>query len=128
MRHNPFADAMSVIKNAEKSGKTECTLKITSNVLMSVLEILKKEGYIDDFKVISKLEGGKIKVILNGAINYITAIVPRFYIKKDEYTSWEKKFLPAVGTGLLIVSTSEGIKTNNEVKGRIGGSLIAYVY
>ena len=128
MRHNPFADAISVIMNAERAGKTECMVRIKSKLLMSVLEILKSNGYIDDYEVVSELEGGTIKVKLNGSINEIKAIVPRFYLNKGQYDIWEKKYLPAIGVGLLIVSTSEGVKTHKEVKNKLGGCLIAYVY
>ena len=128
MMHNPYADAISVIMNAERAGKKECVVRIKSKLLMATLDILKNKGYIDDYEVVSESEGGKIKVKLNGSINEIKALSPRFYLNKDQYDLWEKKYLPAVNTGLLIISTSEGVKTHKDVKGRIGGTLVAYVY
>ncbi len=128
MMHNPYADAISVIMNAERAGKKECVVRIKSKLLMDTLDILKKNNYIDDYQIVSEREGGRIKVILNGSINEIKALSPRFYLKKDEYDQWEKKYLPAVNTGLLIVSTSQGVKTHKDVKGVLGGTLVAYVY
>lgn len=128
MRHNPLADALSVIKNAENVGKKECIIKIESNMLKSVLGIMKTKGYIEDFSVVDKIEGGKVKVMLKGQINDCKAILPQFTVKKDEYEKWEKRYLPAVKVGTLIVSTSTGVKAHNEVKGNFGGKLIAFVY
>ncbi|MCK4550412.1 MAG: 30S ribosomal protein S8 [Candidatus Aenigmarchaeota archaeon] len=128
MRHNPLADALSVMKNAENAGKKECMLTIESNMLKSVLSIMKTKGYVGDFSVVDKIEGGKIKVMLKGHINDCKAILPQFTVKKDEYEKWEKRYLPAVNVGTLIVSTSTGVKSHEEVKGKIGGKLIAFVY
>jgi small subunit ribosomal protein S8 len=47
----------------------------------------------------------------------------------DEYEKFEKRFLPAKGVGVLIVSTIKGIMTHEEAKGKtLGGRLIAYCY
>ena len=127
MRHNPLADALSAIKNAETAGKKECTVEIASKMLTSVLEIMKNKGYIENFKLADKKEGGKIDVKLKGYINDCKAILPQYNIKKNDYEKWEKRYLPAVNVGVIIVSTSTGVVAHDEVKGKMGGRLIAYV-
>jgi len=48
---------------------------------------------------------------------------------KDNYSLWERRFLPAVGIGILIVSTPNGVMTHNEAeKSNIGGRILGYVY
>ena len=128
MMHNPLADAISVIKNAEKIGKRECTVIHASNMLKDVLETMKASGYIESFEKADDGKGGQFKITLAGKINDCNIITPRHSVKKDGYELWEKRFLPAAGVGVLIVSTSQGIKAHKDVKDKLGGSLIAYVY
>jgi small subunit ribosomal protein S8 len=56
-------------------------------------------------------------------------IQPRFFVKKDEYEKWEKRYLPARGFGIMIVSTSKGVMSQKEAESlKIGGRLLGYVY
>ncbi len=129
MSTKTLADALSIIKNGIIHSKKKVIIKNKySKLLINVLEIMKKYGYIEDYKVISEDRGKVIEVVLSDIINECQSILPRFFVKKDEYLEWEKTYLPAVNTGILIVSTSKGVMTNKEAKGKLGGSLIAYVY
>ncbi len=128
MMHDPLSDSLSIIKNAEKAGKQECTVKHISNLLKDTLEIMKKCGYIGDYKEIEDNKGNLIKIKLIGKINDCRTIVPRQPIKKHDYEKWEKRTLPAAGVGTLIISTPEGTKSHRETRDRIGGILIAYIY
>ena len=128
MLHNTLADALSAIKNAEKASKKTCTVEHVSNLLVDILRIMKEGGYITDFEVKDSIRGRFANVVLSGTLNDCKAIVPRFYIKKADYVSWEKRFLPASEIGMIIVSTSKGVKSNREIKGKLGGALVAYVY
>ena len=48
---------------------------------------------------------------------------------KDEFEKFEKRYLPAKGFGVLIVSTPKGIvKQEDAVKNNSGGVLLAYCY
>ena len=128
MKHNPLADALSVIKNAENAGKKECSIMVASNMLTATLDLMKEKGYIETWELIDKKEGGKIKVSLKGQINDCKSILPQFSVKKSEYEKWEKRYLPAANVGMLVVSTPTGVKAHDAVKGLSGGILIAYVY
>jgi len=128
MRHDLLSDVLSSIKNGDKYGKRE-TVTPFSNLVKNVLLILQKHNYIGDFEYIDDKRGGKIKIQLLGKVNDCNSIRPRFYVKKDEYEKWEKRFLPAAGLGFLIVSTPQGILTHDVAKKKgIGGTLLAYVY
>ena len=128
-RLDPLADALSAINNAEKVGKREIVVYPASKLLLRVLEIFKEKGYIKGYEYIDDGREGMVKVFLAGRIVKTGAIKPRFPVSKDEWTKWEQRYLPARGIGMLIVSTSQGLITNEEAKKRgIGGRLIAYVY
>ncbi len=128
MRHDILADMFSAIKNAEIVGKSHCIVKPTSKLMKSILEVMKKEGYIVDFKHIENNSGGMIKVTLKGRINNCRVIKPQHSLKKNEYEKWEKRYLPASGVGALIISTPKGVLMHEEAKGKYGGILLAYVY
>lgn len=129
VRLDPLADALSAINNAEKAGKREITVYPASKLLLRVLEIFQKHGYIDEFEFIDDGREGMVRIKLAGRIVKTGAIKPRFPVSKDEWAKWEQRYLPARGIGILIVSTSQGLMTNEEAKQKgIGGRLIAYVY
>ena len=124
-----LANALTNIKNCETAGKKECTIKPASKILGTILKIMQKEGYIGNFEFIDNGKAGIYKVQLIGKINKCKAIKPRYSVKQDGLPKWEKRFLPARGFGILIVSTSLGIMTHKEAKQKkIGGKLLAFVY
>lgn len=128
MRHDILADVLSAIKNGDAVGATT-VLTPAARLAKSVLLIMQKAGFIGDFEFIDDRRGGKFSIALRGAVNSCGAIRPRFAVSKDAWTKWEKRFLPAAGVGLLIVSTSQGVLTHTEAKRRgLGGKLLAYVY
>ena len=110
-------------------GKFEIEFGPISNLLLNVLEKLKEYGYVEYYEVVSKDRGGRVKVKLSTKFNRGNAIKPRFPVSYRELEKYEKRYLPARGFGLLVLSTDKGIKTNIEAKKEeIGGVLIAYVY
>ena len=124
MRYDVLADCFSAIKNAEIIGKDECFSPV-SNLVKNVLEVMKSHGYIENFEQVGK----RFKIKLNHKINNCNVIKPRFSFKIDEFEKWEKRFLPATGFGILIVSTPKGVMTHeNAKKESMGGKLLGYVY
>jgi len=124
-----LANALTQIKNAEKVAKASCVIKPVSNLLRDVLTLLKEEGYIGDFETIDDGKGGIINVNLLGRINECGAIRPRFSVSKNELEKFEKRYLPSKNYGIIIVSTNQGIITNEKAKKmNIGGTLLAFVY
>ena len=128
MNKNIVADGLSAIRNAVRHGKKEVNIKGISKLLVNILDIMKREGYLENYEVVSEERGGELKVTLGDKINECRAIVPRFFVKKDGYLDIEKQYLPAVGMGIIIVSTSKGVMTHEEARGKYGGALLAYVY
>lgn len=121
---------MSRLDNIEKKRKKECLIRPNTKLLRNILEILKTKKYIEDYSIIiDKARGGQIKVNFWGAINKCGPIKPRFAVGLNDFEKFEKRYLPAAGFGILIVSTSKGIMTHEEaMKKKMGGKLLAYCY
>jgi small subunit ribosomal protein S8 len=129
MLNDTLSVALSNILNAEKVGKTFCLIKPSSRLTLKILELMKSNLYIGDYEIINPSQGGEIRVELIGRINKCGVIKPRFSVKIVDYVKFEKRYLPAVELGFLIVSTPKGIMTHKEaIEKNLGGSLLAYVY
>lgn len=129
MEHDLLARALSAIKNAEARGKSKVIVRPVSKLLKTILNLLKKESYIKDFKFIEDNKGGIFEIELAGIINKIGVIKPRFSVKLDGYEKFEERYLPAKDFGRIIVSTPKGVMTHIEAKQKkLGGVLLAYVY
>jgi len=96
---------MSNLKNCEAVAKDFCIVKPASNLVKGILKIMKEKGYIGEYEIIYDGRGGKIKVDLIGKINKCGSIRPRYSVKWVNYEKYEKRFLPAKGLVILIVST-----------------------
>jgi small subunit ribosomal protein S8 len=129
MRHDPLNDAISKIKNSEKTGKSECTVHPKSKMLLSLLSILQEKGYIGEYEIEEDKRGGKIKITLVRRINDCGVIKPRYPVKNREFDKWEQRYLPSQGFGVLVVSTPKGVMSHERAKSEgLGGRLIAYAY
>jgi len=129
MLMDPLADALSNLKNQERAGNLTCTIRPASKLIGNVLRIFKEKGYITDFEFIEDGKGNTFKVTLSGRLNDCGVIKPRFAVKKLGYEKYEKRFLPAVGFGVLVVSTPQGVMSHEEAEKRgLGGRLLCYVY
>ncbi len=124
MSQDVVADALNQIMNAKRARKTSLELNYYSKFLISVLALAKLKGYIKDYK-----HGKKALKIEIGRLNECNAIKPRFNITIEEIEKYERRYLPAQALGMLIISTSQGLMTNQTAKEKnIGGSLIAYMF
>jgi len=125
--HDPLANAMSTIANAEVLGRKEVTIRPASRIIANVLRVFQKYGTIGEFEVMEDL--WIISVQLLGRITKIGVIKPRYPIKVSDYVEWEKRYLPARDMGILVVSTSEGVMSHHSAQEKnLGGRLLAYVY
>lgn len=117
------ANALNCMMNAKRAGKEVCAVP-SSKLLVNVLKLMKKRGYIADYKE----SDGKVEIKI-GNLNSCRAIKPRFYVKRDQFDKYIRRFLPSRDFGILIVSTSKGLLTHKEaIENNIGGSLIAFCF
>ncbi|MBU0730023.1 MAG: 30S ribosomal protein S8 [Proteobacteria bacterium] len=128
---DPLADMLTRIRNAGMV-KFESVDIPYSNLKAGVAEILKQEGYINDYQVIKGDKQGVLKVNLKydqDDVRVITGLKRvsspgrRVYVKSDK--------IPKVmsGLGIAIISTSKGLITDREAKKTgIGGELLCEVW
>ncbi len=127
--NDPLANIMSNIMNAEKVGKDVCYSKPSSKIISQVLDILKSKHYIGEYKIHKDGKGNIIEISLLGKVNVCGAIKPRYAVKHTDYRKYEKRYLPANGFGVIIVTTSKGIMSHEEAREKkVGGRLIAFCY
>lgn len=128
MLQDTLADALAVIKNAEKVGKRECVTR-ASKEIREILTLLQNHGYIGPFEFVDDGRSGKFKIELKGKIINTNVVKPRYSTRVDEFEKWEKRFLPAREFGLLILTTPKGIIDHKKAKEmHTGGKLVAFVY
>lgn len=128
-RVDPIADSLINLKNHEFASKKVCLLRPASKLLGEILKLMQKYGYIGTYEFIDDGREGMYRINLLGKINECRAIKPRYAVKRGEFEKYEKRYLPARDIGILIVTTSEGVLSHNDVKQKlIGGRLLAYVY
>lgn len=128
MQHDRLADCLSAIKNAESSGKDECTTP-ASSLIKDVLLTMQAHKFIDQFEFVDNGRSGEFKIRLLRSINDCGAIKPRFSVGYRDIEKFEKRFLPATGFGLLIMTTSNGVIDHKSAKEKmIGGKLVAFIY
>jgi small subunit ribosomal protein S8 len=122
-----LSSVMNEMMNVKRAGKREVSFIPSSKLIIEVLKIMEKEGYIEDYKT----EEGKFKklIIKLGKLNECGAIKPRFFVRKDEFDKYIRRYLPSRQFGVLIISTSKGIMTHKDaIEQEIGGSLLAYCF
>ncbi len=126
MSQDIVSDAINKMMNAKKAGKSVIEIKKYSKFLISVLALAKLKNYIKDYKISDDKRTLKIEI---AKLNKCKAIKPRFTVSVSEIEKYEKRYLPAKNFGILVVSTSKGLMTNQTAKEKkIGGSLIAFMY
>lgn len=127
---DPIADMLTRIRNAILVQKREVSLP-HSNIKQSVAELLKKNGFLADVKVVDATIGKTLVITINGEgenakITEITRVSKpgrRAYVAAKEIPTVKR------GRGLVVVSTSKGLLTGAEAKAqKIGGELICTVY
>ncbi|MCC6017041.1 MAG: 30S ribosomal protein S8 [Desulfurococcaceae archaeon] len=127
-----LANAMATLMNAEMRRKNEAVIWPASKLIIRVLRVMQKYGYIGEFEYIDDGRWGKIVVQLLGRINKCGVIKPRWSVRWLDLVKmpqWLQKYLPSRDIGIIILSTSKGVMSHREaIELHTGGVLLAYVY
>jgi len=129
-RTDLLADVFTMVRNAIMAKKDAVDIP-ASNTIKSILGILKKENYIEDFKLIEdKLQGvARIYLKYTGAKNAIRGIKRISRPGLRVYAHVQKLPIVLRGRGLAVISTSKGVMTDKEAREqKIGGEVIAHVW
>ena len=125
---NTLADAMAVIKNAERARQKEVIITPASKLMQRILRIFQQHSYIGEFERYDDGRQGKFKIALLGRINECKALL-RLNLKMNQFEALERRLLPAPGLGIIILTTNQGIMTLKEAQERsIGGMSLCYVF
>ena len=132
MVNDRIADMLTRIRNANIM-KYDTVEVLGSKTTSEIARILKDEGYIADYVYEKNIKGDKIVLTLKYANNKKEKVITglkriskpglRVYAKASE--------LPHVlnGLGIAIISTSEGIMTDKDARGKgLGGEVLAYIW
>ncbi|KRM98520.1 30S ribosomal protein S8 [Loigolactobacillus rennini] len=128
---DPIADYLTRIRNANMV-RHESLEVPASNMLRSISEILKREGFIRDFESIDDDKQGVLRIFLKYSKNNERVISGLKRISKPGLRTYVKAdAVPKVlnGLGIAIMSTSNGVMTDKEARAKnIGGEVLAYVW
>ena len=127
---DPISDLVVRIKNANKAHIPSISFS-SSSLTSSIAEVLKQEGYIENYKIIS-LNKKKTTIIDLKYKNLLPVIHGIKQISKPGLRVYQEcKKLPYVlhGLGTAVISTSKGVMTDKEArKNKIGGEVLIYVW
>lgn len=88
VRMSTLADCLKTMTNAEKRGKRQALIRPASSVIIRVLKVMQKHGYIGDFEVVDNHRSNKIVVELNGRINKCGVVSPRYAQACHQRRDW----------------------------------------
>ena len=128
---DPIGDMITRIRNAQLRALNNVTIP-SSKFRARVLDVLKSEGYISNYKPLSDQKNKESLLVdlkYNNGLPVIKEIKRiskpgrRIYAKADSIAKIQN------GLGLAIVSTSMGIMSDNDARTKnIGGEIICRVF
>ena len=127
---DPIGDMLIRIKNANQR-KTRVVQIPHSKVKISLLKILKQQGYITNFIVEQEKSKKKILVTLKykGSQRAITGVKRISKPGLRVYATSNKIPLVLSGFGIAIISTSIGMMTDKSARKKgVGGEVVAYIW
>ena len=128
---DPIADMLTRIRNGIMVNREAVNVP-SSRIKVGIAEVMKKEGFIKDFKNVPNENQGMLRVYLKyGPLNQKVIS----YIKRESkpgrrvYKGVEDIGKVLNGIGISIFSTSRGILSNKECREhKVGGELICTVW
>jgi len=127
MYTDPIADLLTRIRNADHANHEDLVAP-HSVIKESILKVMKKYGFIEEFTVknngLKKEIEIKLKEERKGlTLNRISKSGQRIYVKSNEIRRIKS------GLGIQIISTPKGIISNVEaMKAKVGGEIICEIY
>lgn len=126
-----ISNLLTRLRNAQTARFEQLELPST-NILQSVAQILKDEGFIKGYRVVADPTANRLRISLKSSpdtgyaikgIRRVSRPGRRVYVGKDD--------IPTVknGFGIAILSTSKGVMTGEKAKKlSIGGELLCEVW
>lgn len=127
---DPIADMLTRIRNAIMA-RHENVLVPSSKIKLSIVRILKEEGFINGYEVLKGKPRSMIKIYLKYTDEQPAILGLERVSKPGLRIYTEAREIPRVygGLGIAILSTSKGIMTGQEAwRRRLGGEILCYVW
>ena len=129
---DPIGDMIARIRNAQLRTLGKVSIP-GSKFRARVLDVLKQEGYISDYKILSDKKNKKESLLVDLKYNNGSPVIKeikriskpgrRIYARADSIPKIKN------GLGLAIVSTSMGVMSDNDARIKnIGGEIICRVF
>ena len=128
---DPIGDMITRIRNAQMRKSNNVTIP-NSNFRVKILEVLKHEGYISNYKVLSDTKNKRSLLVDLKYSNGLPVIKEIKRVSKPGRRIYAKATsIPKIknGLGLAIISTSIGIMSDNDARTKnVGGEIICRVF
>ena len=128
---DPIGDMITRIRNAQMRLLNKVAIP-SSKFRKQILEILKQEGYISDYKFLSD-SNDKDSISVDLKYDHGIPVIKEIkrVSKPGRRIYARASSIPKIqnGLGLAIVSTSKGIMTDNDARSKnVGGEIICKVF
>lgn len=128
---DPIADMLTRIRNATTASHDTVDIP-SSKQKVAIVRLLKEEGYVDDFEVISTPPSQTIRVTLKYSADRSKTIHGIRRVSKPGLRVYTRAGeIPKVlgGMGVPIISTSAGLMTGKRAaREKLGGEVVAYIW
>ena len=125
------SDLLARLRNAQQARFEQLEIPST-NILHGITRILKEEGFIKGFRIVTEKNMSRLRIVLKSTpetgyaikgIRRMSRPGRRLYVGKDEIPTVKNRF------GVAIVSTSRGVMTGEKAKKLlIGGELLCEIW
>jgi len=128
---DPIADLLTQIRNANLSYKEKLEVP-SSRLREGIVAILKREGFIRNYRVIDHRRKGILRIYLKYGPNRERVITNMKRVSKPSLRVYAGvSHLPRVlgGLGIAIISTPKGLLTDREARAaNVGGEILCEVW
>ena len=128
---DPIADMLTRIKNALAVNKETVEIP-SSNMKKAIADIMLKEGYIQDVKLVEDGYTGKLVITLKYIGKRKSVITRLERVSRPGLRTYANvENMPKVmdGLGIAILSTNKGVMTDKQAKAaNVGGEVLCYIW
>ncbi len=128
---DPVADMLTRIRNANALMRNEVSMPSTA-IKINIADVLKREGFIKDFEIITRPLQNELKVTLKygpEGEKVIRNIKRTSKPGSRVYRGYEDLPVILSGQGVAVVSTNQGMLSDRECREKkVGGEVLCTVY
>lgn len=128
--NDPIANMLTLIRNGIRAKKETVDIP-QSKMLILIADIMKQEGFIDNYRVIKDVKQGILRVYLR-YINKKSVVVNLKRVSRPGLRIYRNtKSIPKVlrGKGVAILTTSKGLMTDQQAREQgIGGEVLCNIW